>query len=207
MAETKWYVLRAISGQEKKVKTYMENELARQGVSDSVPQILIPTEKIYEIRKGKKVIREKNLFPGYILVEADLAGEVSHILTSTPGVIGFLQANNEEVEVTKVEGGKVKKTKVIVKKPVPINQAEVNRILGKVDESAAVEEFASVTFIKGETVRVIDGPFATFEGTVEEIHENTKKLSVMVKIFGRNTPLELNYAQVEKTKRHFTNTS
>ena len=198
MAETKWYVLRAISGQEKKVKTYMENELARQGVSDSVPQILIPTEKIYEIRKGKKVIREKNLFPGYILVEADLAGEVSHILTSTPGVIGFLQANNEEVEVTKVEGGKVKKTKVIVKKPVPINQAEVNRILGKVDESAAVEEFASVTFIKGETVRVIDGPFATFEGTVEEIHENTKKLSVMVKIFGRNTRLELNYAQVEK---------
>jgi transcriptional antiterminator NusG len=198
MAETKWYVLRAISGQEKKVKTYMENELARQGVSDSVPQILIPTEQIYEIRKGKKVIREKNLFPGYILVEADLAGEVSHILTSTPGVIGFLQANNEEVEVTKVEGGKVKKTKVIVKKPVPINQAEVNRILGKVDESAAVEEFASVTFIKGETVRVIDGPFATFEGTVEEIHENTKKLSVMVKIFGRNTPLELNYSQVEK---------
>ena len=198
MAETKWYVLRAISGQEKKVKTYMENELARQGVLDSVPQILIPTEKIYEIRKGKKVIREKNLFPGYILVEADLAGEVSHILTSTPGVIGFLQANNEEVEVTKVEGGKVKKTKVIVKKPVPINQSEVNRILGKVDESAAVEEFASVTFIKGETVRVIDGPFATFEGTVEEIHENTKKLSVMVKIFGRNTPLELNYSQVEK---------
>ena len=198
MAETKWYVLRAISGQEKKVKTYMENELARQGVLDSVPQILIPTEKIYEIRKGKKVIREKNLFPGYILVEADLAGEVSHILTSTPGVIGFLQANNEEVEVTKVEGGKVKKTKVIVKKPVPINQSEVNRILGKVDESAAVEEFASVNFIKGETVRVIDGPFATFEGTVEEIHENTKKLSVMVKIFGRNTPLELNYAQVEK---------
>jgi transcriptional antiterminator NusG len=198
MAETKWYVLRAISGQEKKVKTYMENELARQGVLDSVPQILIPTEKIYEIRKGKKVIREKNLFPGYILVEADLAGEVSHILTSTPGVIGFLQANNEEIEVTKVEGGKVKKTKVIVKKPVPINQSEVNRILGKVDESAAVEEFASVNFIKGETVRVIDGPFATFEGTVEEIHENTKKLSVMVKIFGRNTPLELNYAQVEK---------
>jgi transcriptional antiterminator NusG len=198
MAETKWYVLRAISGQEKKVKTYMENELARQGVSDSVPQILIPTEKIYEIRKGKKVIREKNLFPGYIMVEADLAGEVSHILTSTPGVIGFLQANNEEIEVTKVEGGKVKKTKIIVKKPVPMSQSEVNRILGKVDEAAAVEEYASISFIKGETVRVIDGPFASFEGTVEEIHENSKKLSVMVKIFGRNTPLELNYAQVEK---------
>jgi transcriptional antiterminator NusG len=198
MAETKWYVLRAISGQEKKVKTYIENELARQGLSDSVPQILIPTEKIYEIRKGKKVIREKTLIPGYIIIEADLAGEVSHILTSTPSVIGFLQANNEEVEITKVEGGKVKKTKVIVKKPVPISQSEVNRILGKVDESAAIEEFATVNFIKGETVRVIDGPFATFEGTVEEIHENTKKLSVMVKIFGRNTPLEFNYAQLEK---------
>ena len=92
----------------------------------------------------------------------------------------------------------MKKTKIIVKKPVPISQSEVNRILGKVDESAAIEEFATVNFIKGETVRVIDGPFATFEGTVEEIHENTKKLSVMVKIFGRNTPLELNYAQVEK---------
>ncbi len=198
MAETKWYVLRAISGQEKKVKTYMENELARQGVSDSVPQILIPTEKIYEIRKGKKVIREKNLFPGYIMVEADLAGEVSHILTSTPGVIGFLQTTNEEQEETKIEGGKSKKVKVIVKKPMPLSQSEVNRILGKVDESAAVEEYASISFIKGETVRVIDGPFATFEGTVEEIHENTKKLSVMVKIFGRNTPLELNYSQVEK---------
>jgi len=163
MAETKWYVLRAISGQEKKVKTYMENELARQGVSDAVPQILIPTEKIYEIRKGKKVIREKNLFPGYIMVEADLAGEVSHILTSTPGVIGFLQTTNEVIEEEKIEGGKTKKVKVNVKRPMPINQTEVNRILGKVDESAAIEEFASVTFIKGETVHVIDGPFATFK--------------------------------------------
>lgn len=198
MAETKWYVLRAISGQEKKVKTYMENELTRQGVLDSVPQILIPTEKIYEIRKGKKVIREKNLFPGYIMVEADLAGEVSHILTSTPGVIGFLQTTNEEQEETKVEGGKTKKVKVMVKKPMPLSQAEVNRILGKVDESAAVEELESVTFVKGEIVRVIDGPFASFEGTVEEIHDNSKKLHVMVKIFGRNTPLELNYSQVEK---------
>jgi transcriptional antiterminator NusG len=198
MAETKWYVLRAISGQEKKVKTYIENELARQGVSESVPQILIPTEKIYEIRKGKKVIREKNLFPGYIMVEADLAGEVSHILTSTPSVIGFLQSTNEEQEVTKIEGGKTKKVKVMVKKPMPLSQSEVNRILGKVDESAAVEELESINFVKGEVVRVIDGPFASFEGTVEEIHENSKKLHVMVKIFGRNTPLELNYSQVEK---------
>lgn len=198
MAETKWYVLRAISGQEKKVKTYMENELARQGVLDSVPQILIPTEKIYEIRKGKKVIREKNLFPGYILVEADLAGEVSHILTSTPGVIGFLQANNEEVEVTKVEGGKVKKTKVIVKKPVPINQAEVNRILGKVDELSETEEEMKIPFVVGESVKVIDGPFNNFSGVIDEINEDKKKLKVMVKIFGRKNLLELSYMQVEK---------
>jgi transcriptional antiterminator NusG len=198
MAETKWYVLRAVAGQEKKVKNYMENELARQGVADSVPQILIPTEKIYEIRKGKKVIREKNLFPGYIMIEADLAGEVSHILTSTPGVIGFLQSTNEEIEETKVEGGKIKKVKVMVKKPMPLAQSEVNRMLGKVDEAAAVEEFENISFIKGETVRVMDGPFASFEGTVEDINEHSRKLHVMVKIFGRSTPLELNYAQVEK---------
>jgi len=198
MAETKWYVLRAVAGQEKKVKNYMENELARQGVADSVPQILIPTEKIYEIRKGKKVIREKNLFPGYIMIEADLAGEVSHILTSTPGVIGFLQSTNEEIEETKVEGGKIKKVKVMVKKPMPLAQSEVNRMLGKVDEAAAVEEFENISFIKGETVRVMDGPFASFEGTVEDINEHSRKLHVMVKICGRSTPLELNYAQVEK---------
>jgi len=132
------------------------------------------------------------------MVEADLAGEVSHILTSTPGVIGFLQTTDEVQEENKVEGGKIKKVKVMVKKPMPLSQSEVNRILGKVDEAAAIEEMAAITFIKGETVRVIDGPFATFEGTVEEIHENSKKLQVMVKIFGRSTPLELNYAQVEK---------
>ena len=198
MAETKWYVLRAISGQEKKVKSYMETELARQGVADSVPQILIPTEKIMEVRRGKKTVREKNLFPGYIMVEADLAGEVSHILTSTPGVIGFLQTTEEEQLETRAENGKMKKVKVMVKKPVPMSQNEVNRILGKVDEAAAIEDMPNISFMKGEIVKVIDGPFASFEGTIEEINESSKKLQVMVKIFGRNTPLELNYSQVEK---------
>ncbi len=198
MAETKWYVLRAISGQEKKVKSYMETELARQGVADSVPQILIPTEKIMEVRRGKKTVREKNLFPGYIMVEADLAGEVSHILTSTPGVIGFLQTTEEEQLETRAENGKMKKVKVMVKKPVPMSQNEVNRILGKVDEAAAIENMPNISFMKGEIVKVIDGPFASFEGTIEEINESSKKLQVMVKIFGRNTPLELNYSQVEK---------
>lgn len=198
MAETKWYVLRAISGQEKKVKSYMETELARQGVAESVPQILIPTEKIMEVRRGKKTVREKNLFPGYIMVEADLAGEVSHILTSTPGVIGFLQTTDEEQLETRAENGKMKKVKVMVKKPVPMSQNEVNRILGKVDEAAAIEDMPNISFMKGEIVKVIDGPFASFEGTIEEINESAKKLQVMVKIFGRNTPLELNYSQVEK---------
>jgi transcriptional antiterminator NusG len=176
----------------------METELARQGVAESVPQILIPTEKIMEVRRGKKTVREKNLFPGYIMVEADLAGEVSHILTSTPGVIGFLQTTDEEQLETRAENGKMKKVKVMVKKPVPMSQNEVNRILGKVDEAAAIEDMPNISFMKGEIVKVIDGPFASFEGTIEEINESAKKLQVMVKIFGRNTPLELNYSQVEK---------
>lgn len=198
MAETKWYVLRAISGQEKKVKTYMENEIARQGVADAVPQILIPTEKIYEIRKGKKVIREKNLFPGYIMIEADLAGEVSHILTSTPGVIGFLQTMNEEIEETKIEGGKTKKVKVVVKKPMPLSQSEVNRILGKVDELTESEGTMATNYMVGESVKVINGPFNGFIGIIEEVMEDKKKIKVTVKIFGRKQPVELNFGEVEK---------
>ncbi|MFC0185100.1 transcription antitermination protein nusG [Pseudarcicella hirudinis] len=183
MAETNWYVLRAVSGQEKKIKTYLENEVARQGLQDFVPQILLPSEKIYEMRNGKKVVREKSLFPGYIFVEADIKyGEVSHIITSMPGVIGFLSWND----------GKTSKT------PIPLRSSEVKRILGKLDEVATIEEVAVVAFSKGETIKVVDGPFSGFEGTIEEIFDDKKKLNVMVKIFGRNTPVELNYSQVEK---------
>lgn len=183
MAETKWYVLRAVSGQEKKVKVYLENEVTRQNLMDFVPQILIPSEKVYEMRNGKKRVREKSFFPGYIIVEADLShGEVSHIITSMPGVIGFLSANT----------GGTSKT------PIPLRLSEINRILGKVDEATAEEVISSVAFIKGETVKVMDGPFSGFEGTVEEIFDEKKKLNVMVKIFGRNTPVEVNYSQVEK---------
>lgn len=183
MAETKWYVLRAVSGQEKKIKVYLENEVARQNLSDYVPQILIPSEKIYEIRNGKKRVREKSFFPGYIIVEADLShGEVSHIVTSMPGVIGFLSANT----------GGTSKT------PIPLRLSEINRILGKQEENAAEELVSSAVFLKGETVQVMDGPFSGFEGTVEEIFDERKKLNVMVKIFGRNTPVELNYSQVDK---------
>ncbi|MDH4462148.1 MAG: transcription termination/antitermination protein NusG [Spirosomataceae bacterium] len=183
-AETNWYVLRAVSGQEKKIKAYIESEVGRQGLAEYVPQIMLPSEKIFELRNGKKTIREKTLFPGYVFIEADIKyGEVSHIITSTPGVIGFLSWND----------GKTSKT------PIALRQSEIKRILGKIDDVAVVEEVAqSSSFTKGEIVKVIDGPFSGFDGTIEDIYEDKKKLNVMVKIFGRNTPVELNYSQVEK---------
>src|SRR5690606_11396897 len=183
MSELKWYVIRVISGQEKKVKNYLENEIARQGLQEYVPQVLIPSEKVYEMRNGKKRIRERNFFPGYVLISADLShGEATHIVNSIPGVIGFLGNNSAGTSKT----------------PVPLRQSEINRILGKVDEAEEVEENIDTTFIVGETVKVIDGPFSGFTGTVEEVFDEKKKLNVMVKIFGRNTPVELNYMPVEK---------
>lgn len=173
----KWYVVRAISGNEKKVKQYIESEINRLGLTDYVSQVLIPTEKVYQIRKGKKVSKERNYFPGYVLIEAIITGEIPHIIKNVPGVIGFLGSKGE---------------------PVPLRQAEVNRILGKVDELSGREEELNIPFIVGESVTVIDGPFNSFTGVIEEINEEKKKLKVMVKIFGRKTPLELSFMQVEK---------
>lgn len=175
----KWYVVRAISGQEKKVKAQIEAEINRNNLTDFISQVLIPTEKVYQIRNGKKVSKERSYFPGYILIEAALVGEIPHILKNITGVIGFLG---------ETKGGD----------PVPLRLAEVNRILGKVDELAEKGEEMSVPFIVGESVKVIDGPFNSFSGTIEEINEEKKKLKVMVKIFGRKTALELNFMQVEK---------
>jgi transcriptional antiterminator NusG len=183
MGELKWYVLRVISGQEKKVKTYLENEIARAKLTEFIPQVLIPSEKVYEMRNGKKRVREKNFFPGYVLVSADLSnGEAYHAVNNIPGVIGFLGSNGSHQ----------------TKDPVALRQSEVNRILGKVDEVDQFEEKLEKPFIKGESVKVMDGPFSGFTGTVEEIFEDKKKLNVTVKIFGRNTPVELSYMQVEK---------
>jgi len=182
MSETsskKWYVVRAVSGQENKVKDYIEAEIQHAKMSDHVAQILIPKEKFYQIRNGKKVSKERNFFPGYIMIEADLVGEIPHIIKSVTGVIGFLG---------ETKGGE----------PVPLRLSEVNRILGKVDELAESNEELNIPFIAGETVKVIDGPFNSFSGVIEEINEEKKKLKVMVKIFGRKTPLELSYMQVEK---------
>ncbi len=183
MSELKWYVVRVVSGQEKKVKSYLETEVEREGLGDFIPQVLIPSEKVYEMRNGKKRVRERNFFPGYVLVSADLSnGEANHLVTSIPGVIGFLGNNGTGSS----------------KEPVPLRQSEVNRILGKVDEIDEFEEKLDTPYIVGESVKVMDGPFSGFTGTVEEVFEERKKLNVMVKIFGRNTPVELNYMQVEK---------
>ena len=173
----KWYVIRAVSGNEKKVKQYIESEINRLGLTDYVSQVLIHTEKVYQIRKGKKISKERNYFPGYVLIEAQLTGEIPHIIKNVPGVLGFLGSQGE---------------------PVPLRQVEVNRILGKVDELAELGEEMSVPFMIGETVTVVDGPFNSFSGVIEEINEEKKKLKVMVKIFGRKTPVELSFMQVEK---------
>ena len=175
----KWYVLRAIGGKEKKVKEYIENEIANGDLKDFVDQVLIPTEKVYQIRNGKKISKERNFFPGYVLIEAMLVGEVAHTLRNFPNVIGFLGDT---------KGGD----------PVPMRQSEVNRILGRVDELAENDEEINIPFVVGETVKVIDGPFNGFNGTIDIINEEKKKLQVMVKIFGRKTPLELSFLQVEK---------
>jgi len=175
--EKKWYVVRAISGKEKRVKQYLESEISRNNLQDFVTQILIPTEKVFQVRNGKKISKERNYFPGYVLIEAALVGEVAHVIKNTPDVLGFLG------------------TKGIAE---PLRPSEVNRILGKVDELSEQGEEVNVPFIVGESVKVTDGPFNSFSGIIEEINEEKKKLKVMVKIFGRKTPLELGFMQVEK---------
>lgn len=175
-AEKKWYVVKAISGKEKKVKEYLDAEISRLNLQDQISQVLIPTEKVYEVRKGKKVSKERIYLPGYVLVEAVLVGEVVHIIRNIPNVLGFLGTKGE---------------------PDPLRPAEVNRILGKVDELREMGEGTDVSFVVGETVIVNDGPFKSFSGSIVEVNEEKKKLKVMVKIFGRQNALELSYFQVK----------
>tara|TARA_B100000795_G_scaffold70224_1_gene49151 strand:+ start:252 stop:803 length:552 start_codon:yes stop_codon:yes gene_type:complete len=182
MADTdikKWYVVRAVSGQENKIRNYMESEIIRLGFSELVEEMLVPTQKVIQIRKGKKVSKEKVYFPGYIMIKANLSGEIPHIIKGLPNVIGFLG---------ETKGGD----------PIPLRTAEVNRMLGTVDDLSTESENISIPFIMGENIKVIDGPFNGFNGTVEKVNEDKRKLEVMVKIFGRKTPLELSYMQVEK---------
>ncbi len=178
----KWYVVRAAGGKEKKAKEYIENEIKRLGLEDYVSKVLIPTEKIYQVKNGKKVSMERIFYPGYILIEAALTGEIQHVIRNLPHISGFLSEK---------QGGKEKE-------PTPLRQSEVNRILGRVDELADKDEENIRPFVVGETVKVVDGPFNGFDGTIEEILEDKKKLKVSVKIFGRKTILELNFVQVVK---------
>ena len=175
----KWYVVRAIGGQENKVKNYIEQEVSRLNLVDYINQVLVPTEKVIQVRDGKKINKERVYFPGYVMIEANLSGEIPHIIKSIPGVIGFLG---------EVKGGD----------PVPLRKSEVNRMLGKVDELSIQNENVVIPYMVGESVKVIDGPFNGFDGSIEKIYEEKRKLEVMVKIFGRKTPLELSYMQVEK---------
>jgi transcriptional antiterminator NusG len=174
--EKKWYVVKAITGKEKKVKEYLESEIKRLNLQDLISTVLIPTEKYYEVKNGKKVSKERNYLPGYILVEAVLVGEVVHVIKNTPNVIGFLGTKGE---------------------PDPLRPLEVQRILGKVDELQTMGAANDVTFMVGQSVIVNDGPFSTFNGIIEEVNEEKKKLKVSVKIFGRKTPLELSFFQVK----------
>ncbi|MCZ4693964.1 transcription termination/antitermination factor NusG [Ancylomarina euxinus] len=177
--DKKWYVLRAVGGKEKKVQEYILSEISNLGLQDYVSQVLIPTEKVFVVRNGKKISKERIFLPGYVLIEAALTGEIPHILRSVTNVIGFLGDT---------KGGD----------PSPLRQSEVNRILGKVDELTNKDEEINVPYFVGESVNVTDGPFNGFAGVIEEVNAEKRKLKVMVKIFGRKTPLELSFMQVEK---------
>ena len=176
--EMKWYVMRAISGKESKVKEYIDAEIKKGDFGKYVSQVLIPTEKVVTNRNGKRVVMERNHLPGYVLVEAALVGEVAPLLRNTPNVLGFLGESNSH--------------------PTPLRQHEVNRLLGVVDELKDVPEEMPVPYEVGESVKVTEGPFSGFSATIEEVNIEKKKLKVMVKIFGRKTPLELGFMQVEK---------
>ena len=175
----KWYVVKVISGKEAKIQKLIENEIQRNHLEDYVGDILVPTEKVVQIRNGKRIQKDKTLFPGYIYIEANLSGELPHVVKSIPGVMGFLSG---------VKGGD----------PMPLSKKEVNRILGKIDELAMNDDNIVIPYKVGDSVTVTDGPFKSFEGTIEEVNKDRKKVTVMVKFFGRKTPLELGYFEVKK---------
>jgi transcriptional antiterminator NusG len=178
--ETKWYVLRVVSGKEKKVKEYLDKEISRSDWGKSVKQVFLPVEKVYKVQNGKKVMRERNFYPGYVMIEVEhgkLNDDIINTVKNTTSVIHFLGKDN----------------------PIALRKSEVNKMLGKVDEmSDAGGMTMSEPFIVGETIKIIDGPFNDFNGVIEEVNDEKKKLKVQVKIFGRATPVELNYMQVEK---------
>ena len=172
-----WYVLKAISGKEGKVKEYIELDMKNHGYEKYVPQVLIPVKRVEQLVRNKRVIKELNMLPGYVLVEAALNPEITHMLRNTPGVLGFLGGTDN---------------------PTPLRQNEINRMLGVDVQDSDEPQVLGLQFIEGETVQVTDGPFSGFNGIVENVYPDKQKLKVSVKIFGRTTPLELSFGQVEK---------
>jgi len=182
--ETKWYVLRVVSGKERKVKEQLDKEVSRNGWTESIKQVFLPMEKVYKVQNGKKVMREKNYFPGYVMLEVvdgKLNDDMIHYISNISNIMHFLT------------DGKGSKGNII-----SLRKAEVNKMLGKVDEMNDQGVTMSEPFIVGETIKIIEGPFNDFNGVIEEVNDEKKKLKVTVKIFGRSTPVELNYMQVEK---------
>lgn len=175
-----WYVLRAISGKEAKVKEILDAQIKNTDLGQFLFQVLIPTEKVMTVRNGKKVVKERNLYSGYVFIEADLRPEVIHILSNTTNVIDFLRGRDKGSQ------------------PERLRQAEVMRMLGAVDELTEPSDNDVNDYIVGETVKVNEGPFNGFTGTIEKVDREKKKLVVMVKIFGRPNPLELDNSQVER---------
>ena len=182
MAEMKkdWYVLRAIAGKEAKVKEVLDAAIKNTDLGKFVSQVLIPTEKVYTSRNGKKVVKEKNLYSGYVFVEAYLTGEVIYELRNTTNVIDFLRGRSKS------------------SKPEPLRESEVMRMLGAVDDSQNEQADEAFDFMVGETVKVNFGPFSGFTGTIKEVNAEKRKIKVEVKIFGRPTDLELENTQVER---------
>ena len=180
MAENdyKWYVLKSISGKEQKVKEYIETACKTADLDQYVSQVLIPTEKVVSLRNGKKVTKDRVLLPGYVLVECYLTDECYPRLRNVPNVLGFLSNTRDQ-------------------KPSPVRQDEINKLFG-MDEPAAEESMIEENYLVGEKVKVTDGPFAGFNGVIEEVASDKKKLKVIVTIFDRQTPLELSFGQVEK---------
>lgn len=176
-----WYVVRCFSGHEKKVKEYLHREIELQGLGDKIREILIPSETVVEIRSGKKRTREKNFFPGYILIEAVYDDSVNNLVSNAPSVIGFLKNDKQSTS------------------PAPLKEEEVNRILGRASQYQETESagLVEIPFKKGDLVKVIDGPFKDFDGTVEEVYPDKLKLRVLVSIFGRRTPVEVDVNQVD----------
>lgn len=176
--DKKWYVVRTYSGHENKVKAYLENEVMQAGLTDKITAVIVPSEKVFEVKDGKKKSKTRTFFPGYILVEAVMDKTTQHVILNTPSVISFVGPKNA---------------------PAPLQASEIRRLIGKIEERKDVEVI-EIPFRVGDAIKVTDGPFNNFSGFVQEVHEEKMKVKVMVSIFGRKTPVELDFSQVELEK-------